>query len=138
MADEDKDKKSLSSYFTKKVVATLSAVGAVFTLVAGIWAFEAHYATKDELTKVETFSQQNVEGLEVQIAGALERQQQKADVRYWQFEYDRVLNDIYDLKRQMDRYPDDEVLKQDYLDLLGKKKTLKEKLEQALKKIKVN
>jgi hypothetical protein len=134
----DKEIKSFGSYFTKKVIAIISSISAVFALVAGIWAFEAHYATKDELVKVEVSSKETVENLETQIAGALERQQQKSDVRYWQFEYDRVLNDIYDLKRHMARYPDDELLKQDYLDLLGKKKTIKEKLQKALDTIKVN
>jgi len=136
MADEEK--KSISSYFTKKVVATMSAVAAVFTLVAGIWAFEKHYATNDRVDEVFMSTKENVKDLELQIAGAFERQQLKSDVRYWQFEYDKILNDIYDLKRQMRRYPEDEVLKQDLMDLLGRKKTVKEKLEKALEKIKVN
>lgn len=136
MADEEK--KSISSYFTKKVVATISAVAAVFTLVAGIWAFETHYATNDRVDEVFMSTKENVKDLELQIAGAFERQQLKSDVRYWQFEYDKILNDIYDLKRQMRRYPEDEVLKQDLMDLLGRKKTVKEKLEKALEKIKVN
>lgn len=136
MADEEK--KSISSYFTKKVVATISAVAAVFTLVAGIWAFETHYATNDRVDEVFISAKENVKNLELQIAGAFERQQLKSDVRYWQFEYDKILNDIYDLKRQMRRYPEDEILKQDLMDLLGRKKTVKEKLEKALEKIKVN
>ena len=136
MADEEK--KSISSYFTKKVIATMSALAIVFTLVAGIWGFEAHYATNDRVDKVEISSEKNVQNLELEIAGALERQQQKADVRYFQFEYDKVLNDIYELKRQLRKYPDDEVLKQDLIDLMGKKQTIKEKLDKALQKIKVN
>jgi hypothetical protein len=134
----DEEKRSISSYFTKKVIAIISSITAVFTLVAGIWAFEAHYATNDRVDEVFISAKENVKDLEIQIAGALERQQLKSDVRYWQFEYDKILNDIYELKRQMRRYPEDEVLKQDLMDLLGRKKTVKEKLEKSLEKIKVN
>lgn len=132
------EKKSITSYFTKKVIAVISAFGAVFTLVAGIWAFEAHYATNDRVNKVEISSKENIDELEIQIAGALERQQQKADVRYFQFEYDKILNDIFELKRQIRRYPDDELLRQDLIDMLERKKNIKEKLDKALEKIRVN
>ncbi len=135
---EENEKKSWTSYFTKKVLAIMSAIAVVFTLVAGIWGFEAHYATKLEVNKVEITSEKNDQKLEIQVAGALQNQQYKSDARYWQFMYDKLTADMFDLKRQMRRYPEDVVLQQDYRDLLERRKDVKRKLNESMEKIRVN
>ncbi len=134
----DKDKKPIGSYFTKKVVAVLSAFALVFTIVGGIWAFEAHYATNKRVDKVVVSASSEVQELEIQVASALERQQYKSDARYWQIEYDRIVSDLMELRRQIRRYPEDMILKQDYDDLLERRKDVKQKLENSMDKIKVN
>jgi hypothetical protein len=133
-----KKERTLGSYFTKKVIAILSAITVVFSIVGGIWGFESHYATKVEVSKVEKISDKNVQRLEIQVAGALQNQQYKSDARYWQFLYDKLTADIFELKRQMRRYPEDIVLQQDYRDLLERRKEVQKKLNESMEKIKVN
>lgn len=119
-----------TSYFTKKVIIGLTSVATVLSIVAGIWAFESHYATNARVDK-------DLTSLEEAIAGALQNQQHKSDVRYFQFEYDRVNRDLQALRTQMQRNPNDELLKQDYQELLERRKIIKERLDQSLKNIKI-
>jgi len=137
MVDEI-DKKTWTSYFTKKVIVVLSAVATVFAIVGGIWGFEVHYATNTRVDKVEVYAEKEVQNLEIKVAGALENQQYKSDVRYFQFMYDKLTNDLFELKRQMRRYPEDVILQQDYKDLLERRNDIKKKLDDAIKKIKVS
>lgn len=134
----DENKKTFASYFTKKVVWGLSVIVALFSIVGGIWAFEAHYATNTRVDKVEIVHADDINGLEIRLAGALENTQHKLDVRYFQFMYDKLSNDLMELRRQMRRYPEDEILKQDYNDLLNRRSDVKKQLDEAIKKIKVN
>jgi len=136
MADEVQDKRSIASYFTKKVVVSLSAVATVLTIVAGIWAFEAHYATNSRVDGVAIAAEQKVEQLEIQLAGAFENQQHKSNAKYWQFMLERLMKDLSELKRQMRRYPEDEILREDYRALQERIKEVRSKLDQALEKIK--
>ena len=138
MANGDAGKRSWTSYFTKKVIVVLSAVATVFTIVAGIWAFEAHYATNTRVDKVETVHKENLFKLEETIAGALENQQYKSDARFFQFELEKVQRDIADLRRKMQQNPNDRLLEQDYEELIQRKRLLKQKLDEALQSIKVN
>jgi len=134
MADETK--KSWTSYFTKKVVAILAAVATVSTIVGAIWGFEAHYATNKRVDGVAIAAEKKVEDLEIQLAGAFENQQAKADAKYWQFMLERLMNDLTELKRQMRRYPEDEILKEDYRSLQERIRDVREKLDRSLEKIK--
>ena len=111
---------------SKKFALILGIITTLLTMIGSIWAFESHYATN-----------KTVEKLEIQIAGALENQQLKGDVRYFQFMMDKIMSDIFILKRQIEKYPEDQMLKQDYQDLLDRRKEIKIKLEQALRNIKV-
>jgi ABC-type thiamine transport system substrate-binding protein len=127
----------VADYFTKKIIVGLSVVATILTIVGGIWAFETHYATNKRVDRVEIVHAEDMKQLDIELAGALENTQHKLDVRYFQFLHDKYTQDVLELKRQMRRYPEDEMLKEDYRDLLGKKKSVKEKLEQSLEKIKV-
>lgn len=138
MNNKRQGKKIWTYYFTKKVIVSLGVVATLLTIVGGIWAFENHYATNQRVDKVEMKSTEDVKELEIQIAGALENQQRKSDVRYWQFMYDKITNDIFELKRQMRRYPEDKILQQDYADALERRKEIKKKLDDALQEIKIN
>lgn len=53
MQDEKNEKKTLASYFTKKVVLGLSVIATLFAIIGGIWGFETHYATNKRVDKVE-------------------------------------------------------------------------------------
>lgn len=137
MANGDSSKRTWTSYFTKKVIVILSAVATVFTIVAGIWAFEAHYATNKRVDKVEKESIASIFKLEEAVAGALINQQHKSDVRFFQLELERVQRDIYDLRREIEKNPQDHTLQRDYEELLRRKEIIKEKLDEALESIKV-
>lgn len=128
----------IAGYFTKKVIIVLSAVATVFTIVAGIWGFEAHYASNKRVDKVEIVHANDIKGMEVQLAGALENTQHKMNAKHFQFMYDTLTNSMFELKRQMRRYPEDEILKEDYEELVDRRKEIKKKLNEALEKIKVN
>lgn len=128
----------IGEYFTKKVVVVLSAVATVFTIVAGIWGFETHYATNTRVDKVEIAHADDIKGVEIRLAGALENTQHKLDVRYFQFMYDKLGDDLNELRRQMRRYPEDNILKEDYVELLNRRNDIKKQLDEAIKKIKVN
>jgi hypothetical protein len=115
----------------------LGVITAILVIIGAVWTFGFTFATNERVDKVEITSGKKVVDLEIQIAGALQNQQSKSDVRYWQFMYDKLTNDMYEMKRQMRRYPEDEVLKQDYIDLLDRRKGVKTKLENAMQRIKV-
>lgn len=129
---------SLSGFFTKKVIVGLSAVVTIFAIVSGIWGFEIHYASNSRVNKVEEVTQDKFDDLEVTIAGALQNQQYKSDVRYYQIMDDKLRDDIYQLRKQLERNPSDELLKKDYEYLLDKRKQVQEKIEDSMKNIKVN
>lgn len=136
MPDDEKEKKSWGSYFTKKVILILGAVATVLTIMGGIWGFEAHYATNKRVDKVVLSAEKDVEELEVQLAGALQNQQHKSDAKYWQFMVERLTKDLYEMKRQMRRYPEDEVLREDYRALLERLKEAQKRWDESLQKIK--
>lgn len=104
MQDEKNEKKTLASYFTKKVVLGLSVIATLFAIIGGIWGFETHYATNKRVDKVEIAQAQEVKEVEIQLAGALENTQHKLDARYWQFMYEVFSKEALEIKRQMRRY----------------------------------
>lgn len=125
-------------HFTKKLVISLGVVATVLTIIGGIWAFEAHYATNDKVNGIAYASNEKIEQLEFKIANALDNQQYKSDVRYFQFMYDKLTNDLFQLKRQIEKYPDDPVLNQDYQEVLELRKEVRKRLDESMEKIKVN
>lgn len=132
------DKKTLASYFTKKVIVGLSVVASLFAIVGGIWGFETHYATNKRVDGVEVAHAEDISELEIQLAGALENTQHKMDVKYWQFMVNKFSEDALEIKRQMRRYPEDEILKEDYRETLRRKSEAQKKLDESMEKIKVN
>ena len=114
--------------FTKKVMTIIGAILAVLSLVGGIWAIEEHYATNKTLDH-------KIEGVEFQVAGAIQNIQIKTDYKFYQFMYDKLTNDMFLLRKQMRDNPNDAMLKQDYKDVCDQRKEMKIKLEQLMRKI---
>lgn len=52
--------------------------------------------------------------------------------------YEVFSKEALEIKRQMRRYPEDEALREDYREALKRKQDTKDKLDEAIKKIKVN
>jgi len=121
--------------FTKKLMTYIGVITAILSLIGGIWAFESHYATTEEVEKVEVRAKENVEELEIQIAGALQNQQMKSNVQFYQLTYDSLTRKLNELRRQMRKYPEDQDLRQDYQELYEERKRIKNKLDESLRKI---
>jgi len=117
----------VTDYFTKKIVIGLSVITTLLAIIGGLWGFDSHYASAKDMN-----------GLEIRVAEGFENTQNKLDVRFLQFMYDKLTQDMYDIKRQLSRYPNDKVLEEDYKEVLRKRSRIKEKLDEALKRIKVN
>ena len=129
---------TIGSYFTKKVVLGLGVIATLLTIVGGIWGFEAHYATKTEVNKVEVVAKEKVSHLEIQIASALQNQQYKSDVRYFTIMLDKIQRELEYVRKQIREFPDDGALRQDYTDLLQQRNEVKQKIENAMRNIRVN
>lgn len=114
-----------NTFWTKKVITGLSVIATLLAIVGGIWAFENHYATSED-----------VKNLEVQLASALQNQQLKTDYKFYQFLYDKLQLDTFLMKKQMERNPNDNDLRLDYEELLKQKNDIKNKMEKTLKEIK--
>ena len=127
----------IANYFKNKVVAGLSVIVTLFTIVAGIWTFNDHYASNKRVNFIEVAYAEDMKKVGQQLSKALENTQHKLDARYFQFLYDQYSQDAMDMRREMRRYPDDKFLREDYEDIIEKKKRVKIKLEKSLEKIKV-
>jgi hypothetical protein len=122
----------------KKISSILAVIVALFTIVGGVYTFADRYATNDRVDKVEVNHDKDLGKIEVELAGALEAVQNKIDVKHLQFMYDTINRDVYELKRQIRRYPDDKEVEEDYKELLRRKQYVKDKLDKALENIRVN
>jgi len=114
--------------YKKSIVTASSIITAVFALLGGLWAFEAHYATNN---KVDT----EIERVEIQVAGALQNYQIKSDYKFYQFMYDKLTQDMYNIKRELRRDPDNQELRQDYIDIKNERDNIKRKMDLMMEKI---
>ena len=121
--------------FTKKLMTYIGVITAILSLIGGIWAFESHYATSAEVAEVKIEAKEDVKDLEIQIAGALQNQQMKSNVQFYQMTYDSLTRKLNELRRQMIKYPEDQDLKQDYQELYEERRRIKNKLDESLRKI---
>lgn len=113
----------------------IGVITAILSLIGGIWAFESHYATSAEVAEVKIEAKEDVKDLEIQIAGALQNQQMKSNVQFYQMTYDSLTRKLNELRRQMRKYPEDQDLKQDYQELYEERRRIKNKLDESLRKI---
>lgn len=121
--------------FTRKFLTTIGVITAILSLIGGIWAFDSHYATDERVTELKVETRENVEKVEIQFAGALLNQQQKSDVKFYQFMYDKLTQEKNEIRRQMRRYPEDIDLKRDYQEVMDERKRIKQQMDDALRKI---
>ena len=121
--------------FTKKFLTYLGVLTAILSLVGGIWAFDSHYATDERVTEVKVEAKEKVEKLEIQIAGALQNQQQKSDVKFYQFMYDKLTQEKNAIRRELRKNPNDADLQRDYQEIIEDMKRTKQQMNEALRKI---
>lgn len=113
----------------------LGVITAILSLIGGIWAFDSHYAKSEEVADLKIEAEENVNDLEIQIAGVLQNQQSKGEVRFWNLQLQIIDNELKELRRQMRRYPEDQGLKEDYRDALERKRQVQKKIEESMSKI---
>ena len=120
----------------------IGVITAILSLIGGIWAFDSHYAKDEEVAEVKVRvaevkdeAKENVKDLEIQIAGALQNQQSKGEVRFWNLQLQIIENELKEIRRQMRRYPEDEGLREDYRDALERKRQVQKKMEDAMQRI---
>jgi len=114
--------------YKKTIISAASIITAIFTILGGLWAFENHYATNK---KVDI----EIERVEIQVAGALQNQQIQNNYKFYQFMYNKLTQDMYDIRRQLRRFPEDQVLRQDYLDVKQERDKVKREMDQLMEKI---
>ena len=114
--------------YKKAIVTASSIITAVFALLGGLWAFENHYATNQ---KVNT----EIERVEIEVAGAIQSQQIKTDYKFYQFMYDKLTQDMYNIRRELRRDPENQELRQDYIDIKSERDRVKIKMDSMMEKI---
>jgi hypothetical protein len=112
----------------KIIIAAASIITAIFTILGGLWAFENHYATNK---KVDT----EIERVEIQVAGAIQNQQIQNNYKFYQFMYDKLTQDMFEIRRQLRRFPEDRELRQDYQDVKRERSDVKRKMDLLMEKI---
>jgi hypothetical protein len=112
--------------FTKKFLTSISVITAVIGLLVALWMFDGHYETKAAAVE-------KIEQVEIVVAGAIQNQEIKSDYKFMQFIYDKLTTEMYNLKRQMRRYSEDQDLKDDYTDVVRQRNEVKFKLDILMK-----
>jgi len=117
----------------------IGIVVGLITIVGAVWIVGSTFATNDRVDKVEVVTEKNIntkiEAFEVEVAGALQNQQIKSDYQFYQFLYDRLTQEMLEIKRQLRRDPNDQLLRQDYVDKKEERDKLKEKMDKLMDKV---
>jgi uncharacterized coiled-coil DUF342 family protein len=121
--------KSMLRFEKKNIVSAASIIIAIFTILGGLWAVENHYETKAE-------AKEKIEKVEIQVAQALQTQQIRTDYQFYQFMYDKLTQEMYSIKRQLKRNPEDTDLREEYNDIKIEREKIKNKMRELMEKIK--
>jgi hypothetical protein len=123
----------------KNLKTILAIIGSIIVLIGAVFAFSTTFATNERVDKVEVTTERNIgvkiEQLEIKVAGALQNQQIKSDYKFYQFQYDKLVRDKMEVKRQLRRNPTDQGLRQDYQEIEEERKRIKQKMDELMNKI---
>lgn len=122
--------------YKKIIISAASVIAAVFGLLGGMWAFDGHYAKSIEVAELEVQVVESLKQYNVQQQQSQGVYQMKTDYKFYQFMYDKLTQDMYDIKRQLRRNPSDQDLRQDYIDVSNERQRVKNKMESLMEKIK--
>jgi len=114
--------------YKKSIVTASSVITAIFAIMGGLWAFENHYATNK---KVNT----EIKRVEFEVAGAIQNQSIKSSYRFLQFQYDKLTQDMMNIKRELRRDPTNQDLREEYQDVKLERQKVKRKMESLMEKI---
>lgn len=109
-------------------MTSIGVLVALLTLISGIWFFNTTFATNLRVDK-------EMVNIEVQVAGALQNQQIKSDYKFYQFMYDKLFQDMVEIKRQLRRDPNNQLLRQDYIEKKEERDKVKQRMDGMIKEI---
>ena len=119
----------------KTIISAASIIIAIFTILGGMWAFDSHYAKSAEIEELEVQVVQSLRQYNEQQIHVQQIYQYKNEYRFYQFIYDKLGRDLLEIRRQIRRYPEDEILRQDYVEVREERVKIKEKMDEILRKI---
>ena len=119
----------------KTIFSVLGALAAGFAVLGGLWAFEDRYAKSAEIVELEVQVVQSLQEYNIQQQKAINVIQLKQDYRFYQFLYDKLGNDLLEIRRLLRRNPEDQILRQDYVEVREERVKIKEKMDEILRKI---
>jgi hypothetical protein len=122
--------------YKKIIISAASVIAAVFGLLGGMWAFDSHYAKSIEVAELEVQVVESLKQYNVQQQQAQTIYQMKTDYKFYQFMYDKLTHDMYEIKRQLRRDPTDQDLRQDYINISNERQQVKNKMDSLMEKIK--
>jgi hypothetical protein len=119
----------------KTIISAASILTTLIVILGGLWAFEDRYAKSAEVKELETQVVQSLKQYNMQQMQMQQVYQYKNEYRFYQFLYDKLGQDMMEIRRQMRRYPEDVVLKEDYHDVQQQRNKVKDKMDDLLRKI---
>lgn len=121
--------------YKKIIISAASIITAMFALMGGLWAFDTHYAKSIEVAELEVQVVESLKQYNIQQQQAQTVYQMKTDYKFYQFIYNKLTQDMYEIKRQLRRSPTDQDLRQDYVDVSNERQRVKNKMESLMEKI---
>jgi hypothetical protein len=132
--------------FTNNLKTWIGIATGLITIIAAVWVVGSTFATNNRVDKVEVVTERNInikiEKLGVEVAGALQiqnkaiqTQQLKNNYNFYQFQHDKLVQEKMEIKRQLRRDPNDQGLRQDYIELEEERKRIKQKMDKLMEKI---
>lgn len=125
--------------FSNNLKTWIGIATGLITIVAAVWVVGNTFATNNRVDKVEVVTERNIntkiEELEVEVAGAIQTQQYKNNYNFYQFQHDKLVQEKMEIKRQLRRDPNNQELRQDYIELEEERKRIKRKMDELMDKI---
>jgi len=136
--------------FTNKLKTGLAIAVSIITVVGAVWLVGNTFATNERVDKEDIKIIKSVDtkmdNIEIVVAGALQRQQVqsekrhqnqeiKSDYRFYQFMHDKLVQEKMEIRRQLRRDPNNQGLRQDYIELEEERKRIKQKMDELMEKI---
>ena len=119
----------------KIIISAASIIIAVFSIMGGMWAFENRYAKSVEVAELEVQVVQSLKQYNTQQQKSQQTYQYKNDYKFYQFMYDKLTQDLYQVKRQLRRFPQDQNLQREYNEISRQRQDVKRKMDSLMEKI---
>ena len=112
-------------YIKDNVWKTITTIVVIFSLIGGVWAFDDRYVSKEAV-------EEKLEQQEKIVIATLQKFKQQIDYRWYQNLYNDLTVQMMQYKNLLRKNPNDELLKQEYKDIVDKRKKVKEILDKLL------